>query len=142
VSSPRQRVLTADAGHILSSVVSSLIRLSMASPGALNKEAMLLLSRLVAALGRLHSDHGWDIAAPALSRAKLMAGRLKAMNEHEPLVHVLLGTDANPSTLPVDAGLLAEPQQATALGGVEPQMVWDWNGMDFDFGPFSGLLST
>ena len=114
----------------------------MASPGALNQEAMLLLSRLVVALGRLHGDHGWDIAAPALSRAKLMAGRLKAMNEHESLVHVLLGTNTEQGPLPVNVGLLAEPQQTTALGGIDPQMVWDWNGMDFDFGPFSGLLST
>lgn len=110
----------------------------MASPGALNQEAMSLLSRLVVALGRLHGEHGWDIAAPAVSRAKLMAGRLKAMDEHPTLVDVLLGT----STDATAALIVPEPPQEAALGDVEPEMLWDWNGLDFDFGPFSGLLST
>lgn len=139
----RQCALTIDAGHILSSSVSSLIRLSMASAGALNQEAMRLLSRLVGALGRLHSEYGWDIAAPGLSRAKLMAGRLKAMNEHQPLVHALLGTNTDATALLLDTAFLAEPLQATALGGMEQQMVWDWNGMmDFDLGNLSGMFSS
>lgn len=111
----------------------------MASPGALNPDAMLLLSRLVVSLHRLHADHGWDIAGTALLRAKSMADKLKSMNEHQPLVDALLGADTSLNippyaALPVDGG--------QAMGGAGSPMVWDWNGMNFDFGPFAGLLPT
>lgn len=71
-----------------------------------------------------------------------MAGRLKSMNEHGPLVNALLGTESSPMAFlesNFDAtALFSGMGQETALSEVQPQMSWDFS----DMGLFSDLLAS
>ncbi|KAI5474756.1 transcriptional activator protein DAL81 [Pseudohyphozyma bogoriensis] len=81
--------------HVLSSVVSSLVRLSLASisSGSANSTPAItisanhgqhptsLLSRICLVLGNAKAQHGWDVAEWALARAKNVAEKLKTISD-------------------------------------------------------------
>jgi hypothetical protein len=127
-----------DASHIISSVTSSLIRLSLASPSSSTNCAMDLLSRLVRALHGFQTTSGWDIASPALRRAAAVENKLKSLGEHDQLLRALRG---GITQSPLDVMAAVEAIATTAVpeaSEMEPQFVWDWSGMDWDFGSLLG----
>ncbi|KAI9632181.1 uncharacterized protein MKK02DRAFT_40480 [Dioszegia hungarica] len=125
------------ASHILSSVTSSLTRLTLASASTPNQPAMDLLASLVRALHRFQTEYKWDIAVPALRRAAAVEARLKSIGEHEAVVTALRGGDiATPFDLDaVLQNMVAGPAPAVET---EPQLVWDWSGLDWNFGDVIG----
>ena len=92
---PQLRLQTfwADSCHVLSSAVSSLIRLSLASissgphdpapaitvQGSASSQPVHLLARLCAVLAAARSEHGWDVSEWALTRAGNVASRLRTV---------------------------------------------------------------
>ncbi|KAJ6604423.1 hypothetical protein DFH09DRAFT_1068094 [Mycena vulgaris] len=98
-----------DVGHILSSLTSSLIRLSLATSALVSTSLspqrtcvriqassrtmpLTMLSRLQLALQSAKRDHFWDLADPALSRAESVANCLRSSSEYTSVVAALEGT--------------------------------------------------
>lgn len=128
--------LTLDAAHILSSLTSSLIRLSLSNPESLHDESVGLVSTLIGALRSYADNHGWDLASSALRRSASMAARLTDMQEHLPLATALGGGEpaGRPEPLPSaantnDGGVLPDPQTIFTLP--------DWNWDDVNLGLFA-----
>lgn len=112
-----------DASHILSSVVSSLIRLTLASPPSPAPRAQELVAQLVTSLRSFHVDHAWDLAIPALRRASAVATRLATLSEHPGLVAALQGGTTTATTTTTTA--------TAAIAGGE-QFAWDWGDLDLE----------
>jgi hypothetical protein len=130
--------LKIDASHIISSVISSLTRLTLASASTPDEMAMDLVGKLVRALHRFQTEYKWDIAVPALGRAAAVEARLRSIGEHDELVSALRGGE---TAIPVDldAALQALNEGQAAAAQNEPQLVWDWSGIDWNVGD---LLNT
>ncbi|KAJ7357133.1 hypothetical protein DFH08DRAFT_851120 [Mycena albidolilacea] len=94
-------------GHILSSLTSSLIRLSLATSALVSLSPqrtsytiqassrtmpLTMLSRLQRALQTAKRDYCWDLAEPALNRARSVANCLKSPSEYTSVVAALNGT--------------------------------------------------
>ncbi|CAK5279980.1 unnamed protein product [Mycena citricolor] len=96
-------------GHIISSLTSSLIRLSLATsslpsasmPGQRSSNSvqasprtmpLIMLCRLQRALQAAHRDYMWDLASPALTRAEAVINCLKSSAEYTSVVSALEGT--------------------------------------------------
>ncbi|KAJ6574875.1 hypothetical protein B0H19DRAFT_1126113 [Mycena capillaripes] len=95
-------------GHILSSLTSSLIRLSLATSAfsasltpqrtsftiqaSSRTMPLTMLSRLQRALQAAKRDYFWDLAEPALNRADSVATCLKTSSEYTSVVAALKGT--------------------------------------------------
>ncbi|KAK4689305.1 hypothetical protein P7C73_g793, partial [Tremellales sp. Uapishka_1] len=126
----RLDLLTSDASHILSSVMSSLIRLTLASPSTPSPEALDLIARFTRALSQQQSKSQWDVAASALRRAAAVSERLKSVNEHQELCSVLK-PGSTPETV---EDPIAEMLNLSQLETVEPQLLWDWSGVDWLMG--------
>lgn len=129
-----------DASHILSSVTSSLTRLTLANPSVPNETAMDLLAKLTRALHRYQTDYKWDIAAPALRRAAAVEARLKSIGEHDAVATALRG---GVTATPFDLGAaLQNLNPAQPAVEAEPQFVWDWSGMDWNFADLLGDVGS
>ncbi|KAJ6509303.1 hypothetical protein C8R47DRAFT_965646, partial [Mycena vitilis] len=110
-------------GHILSSLTSSLIRLSLATSAfstSLSPQRasftiqassrtmpLTMLSRLQRALQAAKRDYYWDLAEPALSRAESVAACLRSSSEYTSVVAALRGA--------------YEPELPQANGNMPPQ---------------------
>lgn len=124
-------VTEADASHILSSVTSSLTRLALANPSAPDNTAMSHLAQLVRALHHCQTDFKWDIATPALRRASAVEARLNSIGEHETVAAALRsGETATPIRLDSFRQTFDQTQNTVET---EPQYVWDWGGLDWNF---------
>ncbi|WVQ81389.1 hypothetical protein IAT38_003513 [Cryptococcus sp. DSM 104549] len=135
------------ASHILSSVTSSLIRLTLASPSGPSQPAMAILAQLIGSLHSYHSASSWDVAGPAIRRAAAVAGRLRGQSEHEELCEALLnGTTATPSQFQFDPSvgdaLAAAQIQQPLVETVDPQLVWGLNGLDWGLGDWLNIPMT
>ncbi|WVQ92944.1 hypothetical protein IAU59_000005 [Kwoniella sp. CBS 9459] len=130
--------------HILSSVLASLVRFVLASPSDPSIAVLNLIARLVRSLYHYQKAYTWDIAAPALRRAAAMEDRLRKLQEHDTLCDALRGSSSTtPGNLNLDSSLA--PAVAPITAGevaVEPQLVWDWTGAEFDFDQLLGLPSN
>lgn len=139
-----------DTSHIISSLTSSLIRLSLSDPASLNTTAMDLVTRLLQALQRFQKDYNWDLAGPALRRAASMSARLTDMDEHLPLAAALRGQTApvippqsdlanlaNVATMPVVPPSSSAAPMTMAMEP-DPQVMWDWSGVDWNFADLLG----
>ncbi|KAJ7630712.1 hypothetical protein FB45DRAFT_1151589 [Roridomyces roridus] len=135
-------------GHILSSLTSSLIRLSLATSTqastALSPQRtsftiqassrtmpLLMLSRLQQKLQLAKRDYCWDLADAALSRAESVANCLKTSSEYTNVVAALAGTyEPAPIILPpLNGELVAQKSNgvqdpAPTSGGVDQ---YGWN---------------
>lgn len=98
---------------------------------------MDLLASLVRALHRFQTEYKWDIAVPALRRAAAVEARLKSIGEHEAVVTALRGGD---SATPFDLDAVLQNMVVGPAPAVEtePQLVWDWSGLDWNFGDVLG----
>ncbi|KAJ7139897.1 hypothetical protein C8R44DRAFT_765699 [Mycena epipterygia] len=111
-------------GHILSSLTSSLIRLSLATSALASASLtpqrtsvtiqassrtmpLTMLCRLQRALQAAKRDYFWDLADPALNRAESVANCLKSSSEYIGVVAALQGT--------------YEPEPSLANGSLNPQ---------------------
>ncbi|KAJ7431794.1 hypothetical protein B0H11DRAFT_2128456 [Mycena galericulata] len=112
-------------GHILSSLTSSLIRLSLATSTLASASLspprtcftiqassrkclpLAMLSRLQRALQAAKRDYFWDLADPALNRAESVASCLKSSSEYTSVVAALEGR--------------YEPEPHLALSGINAQ---------------------
>lgn len=108
---------------------------------------MTLVSRLIQALQRFQDDYRWDLAGPALRRAAAMSARLTEMDEHLPLATALRGRSPQDSpfdlsvftTLPM--GPNTQPIASIAAPAVlepDPQVMWDWSGVEWNFADLLG----
>ncbi|KAJ7169652.1 hypothetical protein C8R46DRAFT_896215 [Mycena filopes] len=141
-------------GHILSSLTSSLIRLSLATSSSVatlspqrtsytiqassRTMPLTMLCRLQRALQGAKRDHFWDLADPALNRAESVATCLKSSSEYTSVVAALEGTYEVPQsngTLPPKSNGVSTPTQNAPID----QYGWnidlnafglDWNGAD------------
>ncbi|KAJ7492847.1 hypothetical protein FB451DRAFT_1219777 [Mycena latifolia] len=95
-------------GHILSSLTSSLIRLSLATSALVSTSLspqrtcvriqassrtmpLTMLSQLIRALQKAKRDYSWDLADPALNRAESVANCLRSSSEYTNVVAALEG---------------------------------------------------
>ncbi|WRT69218.1 uncharacterized protein IL334_006202 [Kwoniella shivajii] len=124
------------ASHILSSVTSSLIRLTLASSSNPPIPAMDVLATLIRTLRVFQSEHKWDVAVPAIRRATAVATRLKGHGEHEELCEALLGgMTSTPRTATTEVNVLATTQMTEPIAeAIEPQLLWGVGGMDWGVG--------
>ncbi|KAJ7786073.1 hypothetical protein B0H16DRAFT_1489069 [Mycena metata] len=142
-------------GHILSSLTSSLIRLSLATSASVTNLSpqrppytiqassrtmpLTMLCRLQRALQAAKRDHFWDLADPALKRAASVVTCLKSSSEYTAVVAALEGTYEVPQSngsLPPKSNGVSTPTQNPP---VEHQYGWnidlnafglDWSGAD------------
>jgi hypothetical protein len=154
--------MTLDVGHILSSVTSSLIRLSlatsaMAAAPATNQRPsvtiqascrtmpLTMLCRLQRALHSAKLDYCWDLADAALSRAKSVAQCLRSNQECNNVVAALEGT-FEPESLPAN-GHLEDQKPPGSQSSPTPIDHYAWNidlnafGLDWG-GVDSGLTGV
>ncbi|KAJ6519595.1 hypothetical protein C8R45DRAFT_27475 [Mycena sanguinolenta] len=144
-------------GHILSSLTSSLIRLSLATSTLVSASLpsqrtsytiqassrtmpLIMLCRLQRALQAAKRDCCWDLAEPALNRAESVVNCLKSSSEYTHVVAALKGTYE--PELPQPNGNLAPKANGVQDPGpsaMDPQYGWnidlnafglDWSGAD------------
>ncbi|KAJ7042475.1 hypothetical protein C8F04DRAFT_1076032 [Mycena alexandri] len=142
-------------GHILSSLTSSLIRLSLATSASVTTLSpqrppytiqassrtmpLTMLCRLQCALQAAKRDHFWDLADPALNRAVSVATCLRSSSEYTGVVAALEGTYEVPQlngSLPLKSNGVSTPTQNPPI---DQQYGWnidlnafglDWSGAD------------
>ncbi|KAF7339845.1 Zn(2)-C6 fungal-type domain-containing protein [Mycena venus] len=142
-------------GHILSSLTSSLIRLSLATSVSVSASLspqrapftvqassrtmpLTMLSRLQRALQAAKRDHFWDLAEPALNRADSVASCLKSSSEYTSVVAAVKGMYE--PQLPQPNGNMSQKSNGVQdLAPAIDQYGWnidlnafgmDWNGAD------------
>jgi len=147
-------------GHILSSLTSSLIRLSLATSAQTSAPVsahppqgtcvtiqassrtmpLTMLCRLQRTLQAARRDYCWDLAEPALGRAESVASCLRSSSEYTSVVAALEGTYEAPRQPPSSS---ANQAKSTANGVHDANPIdhygWnidlnafglDWNGAD------------
>ncbi|KAJ7932633.1 hypothetical protein B0H13DRAFT_1956283 [Mycena leptocephala] len=137
-------------GHILSSLTSSLIRLSLATSALVSASLapqrtpftiqassrtmpLTMLSRLQRALQAAKRDHFWDLAEPALNRAESVAACLRSSSEYTSVVAALKG--AYEPEIPQPNGNL--PQKSNGVQDPAPtQSPIDHYGWNIDLNAF------
>ncbi|ORY21042.1 hypothetical protein BCR39DRAFT_554270 [Naematelia encephala] len=121
------------AGHILSAVMSSLIRLSLASSEDDSPPAVEIVAQFVAALEKLQADSAWDIAQPALRRAQATAARLRSQAdpEHQALCEALSNGGSGATKTPTP--MMPASGQSIA-DTMDAEFVWTTQGSDWDIG--------
>jgi len=137
-------------GHILSSLTSSLIRLSLATSALVSASLspqrtpftiqassrtmpLTMLSRLQRALQAAKRDYLWDLAEPALNRAESVANCLKSSSEYTSVVAALKG--AYEPQLPRPNGNL--PLKSNGVQDLTPnQTAIDQYGWNIDLNAF------
>jgi hypothetical protein len=92
---------------------------------------MNYLAQLIRALHHFQTDYKWDIAAPALRRAAAVEARLNSIGEHHMVAAALRGGEtATPIRLDSFLQTIDQTQDTVQT---EPQYVWDWGGVDWNF---------
>ncbi|KAK7064416.1 Zn(2)-C6 fungal-type domain-containing protein [Favolaschia claudopus] len=146
-------------GHILSSITSSLIRLSLATSASVPSLSpqrppitiqastrtmpLIMLSRLQRALQAARHDYSWDLAEPALNRAESVINCLKSSSEYTSVVAALKGS-YEPEIPPANGNMSQKSNGVHEAASNAVDYGWniDLNAFDLNYGAnneFTGI---